>query len=325
VLKFIPFDATNRRTEALIKFAGDPNATIVRVTKGAVATLAVAAGIPLSSPAYERIDALVEQNARKGYKSLAVGIGMLSDADRLKAHESHDDHHAAESAHGDPHHHATPAAPSGPPQFRLLGLISIHDPPREDSAAVIAELKSLGIATKMLTGDSIGVAVEMGRQLHLGTEFINLEHEKQALRRRWQQEEEANAAIAREEAGKNKLHAAAPAGASADEVALTIGDEKVVETPAELEKRLMQTLLARFDPLAITGFAQIFPADKHAIVQYAQTKKYVCGMTGDGVNESVFHISVQRQPCCVMASYSDSPCASLSACVVLVLSAVPLL
>jgi len=58
------------------------------------------------------------------------------------------------------------------------------------------------------------------------------------------------------------------------------------ETASEHDKRMMMHLLSRFDPMRITGFAQIFPADKHAIVQYAQSKKFVCGMTGDGVNDA---------------------------------------
>jgi len=286
VLRFIPFDASNRRTEAIVQSGKNNAGDVVRVTKGAVATLCVAAGIPLASDAYAKIDALVEQNARKGHKSLAVGIGVLSEEERAIDYEEEERQALLAAGSQDPHeHHAAPAAPQGLPQFRLLGMVSLHDPPREDSAAVIAKLKSLGIATKMLTGDSIGVAVEMGRALSLGSEFINLEHEKQLLRAAWQKEKEARAVIAREEAGKNLLHADAPVG-GADEVRLIVSDDAAEETPAEQEKRLMAQLLARFDPMSITGFAQIFPADKHAIVQYAQSKHFVCGMTGDGVNDA---------------------------------------
>jgi H+-transporting ATPase len=47
------------------------------------------------------------------------------------------------------------AVVSGPPaMLRLAGLIALSDPPREDSAALVAELGGLGVRTIMVTGDS---------------------------------------------------------------------------------------------------------------------------------------------------------------------------
>ncbi len=47
------------------------------------------------------------------------------------------------------------AVASGPPtRMQLAGLIALSDPPREDSAALIAELGSLGVRTVMVTGDA---------------------------------------------------------------------------------------------------------------------------------------------------------------------------
>jgi len=43
----------------------------------------------------------------------------------------------------------------GPPDaMRLAGLIALSDPPRQDSAALVAELEALGVGTVMLTGDA---------------------------------------------------------------------------------------------------------------------------------------------------------------------------
>lgn len=42
--------------------------------------------------------------------------------------------------------------------LQLAGLIAISDPPRPDSAPLVAELRSLGVATKMVTGDSRATA-----------------------------------------------------------------------------------------------------------------------------------------------------------------------
>jgi len=51
------------------------------------------------------------------------------------------------------------AVAAGPPaSVQLLGLIALSDPAREDSAALVTELKSLGIRTVMVTGDAPATA-----------------------------------------------------------------------------------------------------------------------------------------------------------------------
>ncbi len=47
------------------------------------------------------------------------------------------------------------AVAAGPPAtFKIIGLIALSDPPRPDSVSLIAELKSLGVLTVMVTGDA---------------------------------------------------------------------------------------------------------------------------------------------------------------------------
>ena len=48
---------------------------------------------------------------------------------------------------------------------RLAGLIVISDPPREDSAGLIAELRALGVRTVMVTGDSAVTAAAIARKV----------------------------------------------------------------------------------------------------------------------------------------------------------------
>ena len=51
------------------------------------------------------------------------------------------------------------AVAAGPPAaIKLLGLIALSDPARDDSAALVTELKSLGIRTVMVTGDAPATA-----------------------------------------------------------------------------------------------------------------------------------------------------------------------
>ncbi len=51
--------------------------------------------------------------------------------------------------------------------LKLLGLVTLYDPPRPDSKQLIAQLRDLGISVKMLTGDALPVASEVARQLGL--------------------------------------------------------------------------------------------------------------------------------------------------------------
>ena len=55
----------------------------------------------------------------------------------------------------------------------LLGLLSMFDPPREDTAQTIVEAQNLGVPVKMLTGDAIAIAKETCKMLALGTRVYN--------------------------------------------------------------------------------------------------------------------------------------------------------
>jgi plasma-membrane proton-efflux P-type ATPase len=68
-VSFAPFDAKNRRTEAVI----EQNGQRLRVMKGAVRTIAEACG--LQPPAIEALEARVNESALKGYRTLAVARG----------------------------------------------------------------------------------------------------------------------------------------------------------------------------------------------------------------------------------------------------------
>jgi H+-transporting ATPase len=56
----------------------------------------------------------------------------------------------------------------GPPQaLKLAGIIALSDPPREDSAALITELRTLGVRTVMVTGDAAATAAIVARAVGL--------------------------------------------------------------------------------------------------------------------------------------------------------------
>ncbi|MGE0071851.1 MAG: cation-translocating P-type ATPase [Thiomonas sp.] len=56
------------------------------------------------------------------------------------------------------------------PQLTLLGLVGLIDPPREEAVAAVAECRQAGIRVKMITGDHLGTAAAIGRQLGLNVE-----------------------------------------------------------------------------------------------------------------------------------------------------------
>jgi H+-transporting ATPase len=56
----------------------------------------------------------------------------------------------------------------GPPgTMKLAGIIALSDPPRADSAALVSELKTLGVRTVMITGDAPATAEIVAREVGL--------------------------------------------------------------------------------------------------------------------------------------------------------------
>jgi H+-transporting ATPase len=58
--------------------------------------------------------------------------------------------------------------------WRYLGLLPLFDPPREDSNAVIAEARSMGLDVRMVTGDHTAIAREVAGTLGLGTDVLSV-------------------------------------------------------------------------------------------------------------------------------------------------------
>ena len=62
--------------------------------------------------------------------------------------------------------HRVIAVAVGPDKaLRLAGLIALSDPPREDSAGLVAALRAMGVRTVMITGNSAATAVAVARKV----------------------------------------------------------------------------------------------------------------------------------------------------------------
>jgi len=68
-----------------------------------------------------------------------------------------------------------------PPRF--VGLATLYDAPRPDSAGLLGELRELGISVKMLTGDALPIAAETAKDVGLGENIMRAVDLRQAMER----------------------------------------------------------------------------------------------------------------------------------------------
>ncbi|KAF7724963.1 hypothetical protein EC973_000544 [Apophysomyces ossiformis] len=61
-------------------------------------------------------------------------------------------------------------------RFELVGMISLLDPPRPDSADTIAACHRLGVDVKMITGDQLIIAKEVAARLGMGRVILDAHH-----------------------------------------------------------------------------------------------------------------------------------------------------
>lgn len=73
-------------------------------------------------------------------------------------------------------HRVIAVATGTPTSLRLAGLIALSDPPREESARLIADLREMGVRTVMVTGDSAVTAAAMAGQVGIAGGVCPPEH-----------------------------------------------------------------------------------------------------------------------------------------------------
>ena len=65
------------------------------------------------------------------------------------------------------------ARAEGDGEWRLLGVLPLFDPPREDAKATIATAAEMGVKIKMVTGDALAIAREMAKTLGMGSNILD--------------------------------------------------------------------------------------------------------------------------------------------------------
>jgi len=132
VTKFVPFDPVGKRTEGDVT---DAQGKALRYTKGAPQVIIDLCA--LDADAKAKAEKTVTDLAAKGLRALGIA-------------ESTDDGKS----------------------WNFLGILSMLDPPRDDSKQTIEQAKEHGLRVKMVTGDDVAIGSEISGQLGMGTHLI---------------------------------------------------------------------------------------------------------------------------------------------------------
>lgn len=127
--KFVPFDPVSKRTEGEVT---DARGKDLKYTKGAPQVIINLCTLDADSKT--KAEQAVAALAAKGMRALGVA-------------ESTDDGKS----------------------WSFLGILSMQDPPRDDSKETIRRAKEHGLKVKMVTGDDVAIGSEISGQLGMGT------------------------------------------------------------------------------------------------------------------------------------------------------------
>ncbi len=132
ITKFVPFDPVSKRTESCVT---DTQGKSLVFSKGAPQVI-----VDLC-----KLDADIEKKANDTVNSLASkglrALGVAKSEDEGKS-------------------------------WTFLGILSLLDPPRDDSKATIQQAKDHGLRVKMVTGDDVAIGNQISRMLGMGNHLV---------------------------------------------------------------------------------------------------------------------------------------------------------
>jgi len=132
VTKFVPFDPVGKRTEGQVT---DPQGKALYFSKGAPQVI-----VDLCKPDSDTAAKATQTVADLAAKGLRA-LGVAESTDEGKT-------------------------------WTILGILSMLDPPRDDSKETIEHAKEHGLQVKMVTGDDVAIGSQISGQLGMGTHLI---------------------------------------------------------------------------------------------------------------------------------------------------------
>jgi len=135
---FLRFNPTDKRTAITYRTINDGK--VYRISKGMARIILDLCTRDKTDELIEQFERDVDEFARRGLRSLAVAIEDVPSGD-------------------------VDGEGNG---FKLIGLLPIYDPLREDTKETIDRAIELGVKVKMVTGDQLAIAKETGRRLGIG-------------------------------------------------------------------------------------------------------------------------------------------------------------
>jgi H+-transporting ATPase len=233
-------------------------------------------------PVRKRTEAEVEKDGRrfvavKGAAQVLLGMTELDDEAARRVRETVDEL----AGHG--YRTLAVGRREGEGPLELLGLVSLYDPPREDSKQVIADMRDHGVEVKMVTGDNMAIAREIGRLL--GLEQRTMRSDQLSGTASSELLELAAVLSASIYRRLKPEVSARDARRFADEVMDTVA--KTYDTRL-LEREFVHTHESAIVEMieSVDIFAEVVPEDKYRIVETLQKGGHIVGMTGDGVNDA---------------------------------------
>lgn len=171
----------------------------------------------------------------------------------------------------------------GQAPLQLIGLIPLYDPPRDDSLQVIAKMRDYGVQVKMVTGDNVAIAKEVGRLLELDQRTIRSAQLSGAA---------SNELLALAEALTTVIYQRLKSDVTAKEAkhfaAQVMCEVNEIYDTSLLEREFIHThesaIIEMIEKVDI--FAEVVPEDKYRIVDMLQKGNHIVAMTGDGVNDA---------------------------------------